>query len=42
MVGRIEKYETVGLVSEQFGFWKNVSTDNALYKLMESIFKHLE
>ena len=37
MVGRIEKYETVGLVSEQSGFWKSVSTDNVLYKLTESI-----
>jgi len=39
MVGRIEKYETVGgLVSEQCGFWKSVSTDNVQYKLMELIF----
>jgi len=37
MVGRIEKFETVDLVSEQFGFWKSVSTDNALCKITESI-----
>ena len=33
----MKKFETVGLVSEQFGFWKSVSTDNALYELTESI-----
>ena len=37
MVGRIKKYESLSLVSQHFGFWKSVSTDNALYKLTESI-----